>query len=357
MSDTPTSRGYAWAKQTDYATVKAIGAGNYKQIIVTDQNFLDYEAQTQNDEDWAHGVNSLTDEWIEAHSCRVQHTMPLFAQQIGELFYINLGQYAVTTPGGGTTSKNHNFKPTDPNTTRQDKAVSYVEKAGAGWNILAPSMVGDGFTLKGDGVGVMMADFGLVGSGKVDFGSTATWFPTSTPTVTRRTGQHKLFNTQVALITDDGVDTTAYECRYRSFEIAYKKTMLDEASMSPGCANFLTDGDQTTGLIRSSHEFDKQTLDFTFEVDMAVGSPEAAYVQSQAPLSIALTATGGIIEGSIHHAMNIAIPVGKYTTTKPVVSGGIMRFSISGKALFDFATSKLFSIDLVNDIATYASAF
>ena len=283
--------------------------------------------------------------------------MPAFSQQIGELFYINLGQYAVTTPGGGTASKNHNFKPTDPATTRQDKAVTYLEKVGAGWNVKAPSMVGDGFTLKGDGLGVLTADFGLIGSGSLDFASTATWYPTATPTVTRRTGQHKLFNTQMSLVTNDGTTTTTYACRYRSFEAAFRKTMLDDASISPGCANFRTSGDPTSGALRSSHEFDKQSLDFSFEVDMAAGSPEAAAVQDQRPFDIQLNATGGIIETTIRHAMNIHIPVAKYQMSKPVISGGIMRFAISGKGLFDFTTGKLFSIDLVNDIATYASAF
>lgn len=357
MSDTPTSRGYAWAVQTDYATQKTIAAAALKQLIVTDQNFLDYEAKTQNDEDWAHGVNSPTDEWIEAHDAKVQHTMPGFSQELGKLFYLNMGQYAITTPSGGTTSKQHAFKPTDPTVTRQDKAVTYAEKAGTGWNVLARSMVGDGFVLKGDGMGILTADFGLMGSGFLNFSSPVTWYPTATPTVARLTGLHKLFNSQVALAITDAGGTTNYGCRYRSFEFAYKKSMLDDASMSPGCANFLSASDPVTGAIRSSHEFDKQTLDFTLEVDMAAGSPEAINVQQQKPMDILLTATGGIIEAAIRHKLSMIVPVAKYSASKPVVSGGIMRFTISGKALFDFTTGKLFEIDLINDVATYASAF
>lgn len=353
-ADTPTSRAYAWGLQADYLTQKSIGsAGALKQIIVTDQNFLDYDARTQNDEDWAHGANSQTDEWIEAHDARVQHTMPFFSQQAGELFHLNMGQYAVSTPSGGTNSRRHVFKPTDHNVTRQDRAVTYAEKAGAGWNVLAPSMVGDGFTIKGDGMGVMMIDFGLVGSGRVNFASAATWYPTATPTVSRRTGQHKLFNSQMNLF----VDTVSYGCRYRSFEIAYRKTMLEDASYSPGCGQFLTDGDPVTGALRSAYEFDKQSLDFNFEVDMAAGSPEAIKVQQQAPLLIEVVATGGIIEAAIRHKCEILIPVAKYSTSKPVVSGGMMRFAISGKAMFDFATDKLFELALVNNVTTYASAY
>jgi|GEM_PF-5296865 len=356
-SYTPTSRGYAWAKQVDYLTPKAPAAAAYKQLILTDQNFLDQEAATQNDEDWSHGVNSATDEWLESHGARVQHTMPGFIQQFGELFYLNMGQYSVAAHSGGTLSKDHKFKPTDPNVTRQDPAVSYLEKAGAGWKVMSESMVGDGFTLKGDAMQVLTADFGLVGSGKIDFASAATWFPTATPTVARRTGLHKLFNSQVALVCTDGGGAAAYGCRYRSFEISYKKTLLDAAGYQPGCARFLSSGDPTSGAIRSSHEFDKQTLDFTFVVDMAAGSPEAVSVQQQKPTEIVLTATGGIIEDTIPYTMVVTIPIATYTAAKPTVADGIMRMTISGKGLFDFTTGEMFDIALTDNIATYANAF
>ena len=90
---------------------------------------------------------------------------------------------------GGTTSKEHTFKPTDPTVTRQDPAVTYLEKVGAGWNIYAPSMVGAGFTLRGSGMSILTLDVPLQGSGLIDFASAATFYPTSTPTVARQTSR------------------------------------------------------------------------------------------------------------------------------------------------------------------------
>lgn len=358
MSDTPTSRGYAWAVQTDYATQKTIAAAAFKQLLATDQNFLDYTPKLSDDEGWSHGVNSATDQWIETHDAKVSHTIPGYVQELGKLFYINMGQYAVVTPAGGSVSKQHTFKPTDPATTRQDKAVTYLEKAGTGWNVLAKSMVSDGFVINGDAMGILTADFNLIGSGFVNFASSATFYPTATPTVTRLTSLHKLFNSQVALVVTDTGGTTTYGCRYRKFQVAYKKTMLEDAAYQPGCATFLTAGDPLTGALRSSYEFDKQMLDFTLEVDMASGSPEAVAVQTQKAEAIVITVTGGLIEaGGSRHSMIITIPIGKYQTSKPVVSGGMMRFTISGKAFFDFTTGKLFDIVVFNDVATYASAF
>lgn len=357
MSYTPQARGYGWAVQTDYATAKAVANGAFKQIVATDQNFLKYQPQINDDESWSQQVETLTDEWIEAHDTRVSHTLPGFSQELGKVFYLN-SSYSVATPGGGTTSRAHTFKPTDPSVTRQDKAVTYVEQAaGGGWNVLVPSMVADGWSLKGDGIGVLMCDFNLIGSGKINTSPGTTWYPTATPSVARLSGLHKLFNSQVALVCVDSGGTTTYGCRYRKFQVDFKKTMLDAAGMSPGCASFQTSGDPTSGVIRGSHEFDKQSLDFSFTVDLASGSPELIAVQQQKVQAITLTVTGGIIEGSIHHKMILTIPTAKYRMADTVVGDGIMQTTITGKALFDFVTGEFFDIVLTNDVTTYASAF
>jgi hypothetical protein len=166
--DTDASRGYAWGLQTDYVTQKTIAAAALTKIIASDNNTIDYTPKTNNDEGWAHGQNQATEQWIEAHDARVDHSMPAFIDQLGRVFILNLGNYAVATPGGGTTSKQHTFKPQDPFTSRQNKAVTYAETTGPGWNVLMPRAVSDGFSLKGDGLGIMTCDFGLQGAGLIN---------------------------------------------------------------------------------------------------------------------------------------------------------------------------------------------
>lgn len=357
MVDTASSRGYAYGVQTDFQTQKTIAAAALTRIITTDENTIDYEPQTNNDEAWSHGRNQATEQWLEAHDARVQHTMPAFVEELGRPLILNLGDYAVATPGGGTTSKEHTFKPLDPSVTRQGKAVTYAETTGPGYNVLMPRAVADGFTLRGDGKGILTMDFGLQGAGKIDPASSVTWSG-GTPTVTTPTDRTKFFNTQMGLVaTPSGEGAVTYGCRYRSFEINYRQTLLSEAGYKPGCADFLTPGDPTSGMIRSAHEFDKQMLDFSFDVDMATGSPELVLVQNQKNINIVLTATGGIIEAAIAKKLTITIPVAHYTTTKPTTGDGIYRFTINGSAFFDYATSKLFEVKLVNSVATYASGW
>jgi hypothetical protein len=176
--------------------------------------------------------------------------------------------------------------------------------------------------------------------------------------VTTPTDREKFFNTQIALVNTDAVNgAITYGCRYRSFSLDYKQTLLLDAGFKPGCGEFLTTNDFTSGIIRSACEFDKQMLDFTFEVDMASGSPELVLVQKQSPINIVLTATGSLIESTIKKQITVTIPVAHYNTSKPSVKNGIYTFTITGSAFFDYATSKLFEIDLINIVTSYSTGW
>lgn len=358
MSDTATNRKYAWGLQTNYSTQKALTAGALKQMIVSDNNLIDYAPVVKNDEGWSNGYNSATDQWLESHDSKVSHSMPGFSQEMGKPFYLNLANYTVAVATGGTVAKKHTFKPTDPNVTRQDPAVTYVEKAGAGWHKLMPRAVSDGFSLKGNDLGILMCDFNLIGAGLIVSNPSVTYPPAATPTVAALTGLNKLFNTQVALTPNDGgTYNTAYACRYRSFQLDFKKSMLSDAGFKPGCAEFFVSGDPTSGLIRSANEFDKQSLDFQFEVDLASGTPEFDAVVDQRPIAIVLDVQGGIIEGAIRNQMTVTINVARYSASKPTLAQNMWRFQISGKAFIDVASSNLFKIDLTNNVASYATGW
>lgn len=358
MADTATSRGYAWGLQTDYVTQKAIAASALRRIVCSDENNIDYEPQTNNDEGWSHGKNQATEQWLERHDCRVQHTMAGYVTELGRPLFLNLGDYSVVTPGGGTTSKEHTFKPQNPQVSRQGRAVTYAETLGPGWNVLMPRAVADGFSLKGDASQVLSLDFGLQGAGKIDPASTVTWSPTATPTVVDVTTRQKFFNTQVALVTTpSGVSAINYGCRYRAFEFNYRQTLLLDAGFKPGCAEYNTPGDSTSGQIRSACEFDKQLLDFTLSVDMAAGTPELTYVQQQKPIDILLTAQNALIEGSIYEKLTVKVPVAYYRMTKPTIRNGIYSFDITGSGFFDYVTGKMLEVQLINTIASYATGW
>jgi len=357
MADTSTGRGYAIGLQTDYTTAKTLTAGALKRLICTDDNTFDYEPRTSDDEAYAHGQNQATEQWLEGHDGTIQHTMPAYIDQMGYVLALNLGNYAVGTPSGGSTSKEHTFKPQNPSVSRQGKAVTYAETTGPGWNVLVPRCVANGFSIKGDDLGHLTMDFGLQSAGKVDPASGATWTGGS-PTVATPTDRAKFFNTQVALkVTPSGESQVVYACRYRSFELNYQQSLLLDAGFKPGCGEFLTPGDSTSGIIRSACEFDKQTADFTMQVDMASGSPELVHLQAQKPIAVQIEATGGLAELGVNKKLTIDIPVAYYKTTKPSQKNGIYTFTITGKAFYDYVTSKMLQIKLINNIATYASGW
>jgi hypothetical protein len=362
--ETQTSRAYAWALQTGgYQSAILPGKDRFTEIIATDTNLIDYQPTLNDDADWSTGWNTATDEWLVSHDCSVNHTLPAFISELGRVFYLNLGAYAVTAimdggspPKALTKAKKHSFKPQDFRVSRQGKAVTYVEKTGLGYNVWMPWAVGNGFTLRGDGLGVLTCDFGLHGNGSLNLNPATAWSG-SNSSIKKLSGLHKLYNTQVKLEATDGSTNLQYGCRYRSFEVTYEQTLLLDAGYQPGCGRFLIAGDPTSGIVRSALEFDRQNLNFTFNVDMAAGSKELDIVQKQRPIKLVITAVGGTIEGNQKYELKVTIPVAKYSSSQPTESEGILQFAVSGRAFFDFAQDELFNIELINDVATYASGW
>lgn len=357
MTTTPTTRKYAWGLQTNFLTPKTLSAGALKQMIVIDKNTIEYSPDIKDNGEWSTGYNSATEEWVEGHAASVLHTIPGHAEELGKPFSLSMAN-VITIPAGGTNSRTHTFTPTDPNVTRQDRAVTYAENLGAGWHKMMQGCVTDGFTLKGSEKGVLTCDFNLLGDGKIINNPSITYPPTATPTVTNLTNLYKFSNTMMNITPNDGGSyTSPYGCQYRSFEIAFKKTMLSDAGEKPGCKRFLVDNDPDSGLIKSAHEFDKQMLDFNFEVDMAAGTPEFEAVQDQRPIALLIQAIGKIIEGTIPFQLDINLHIAKYRSTKPVESQGMWRFGISGQSLFNVANNELFNIALTNTVASYATGW
>lgn len=351
MGFTPTNRVYAWGTQNDYQTAKTLAANALRKIIVGDKNFMDVDPKVNDDAEWSHGFNNATEQWLDSFDGKVSHSMPGYIEEIFRAIKLAMGGYAVVTPAGGTVSKEHTATPQDPNVSRQLQAVSYLEKLGI-HDILFPSVLADGFSLKGNDLGVLMLDFGLQGSGKIINPSGVTvGTHVQTPT-----NLHKLFNTQVGLQVDDGVAPVTYGCKYRSFDLSYKNTFLSEAGYKPGCNQYQIDGDPTSGAVRSDLLFDKQESEFNFEVDMETGSGELDAVIKQKPMNIVLTATDGtIIEGAIKRMLTATMPKVYYRARKLGEGSGLMRFQISAKVFTDVATGKSLEVKVVNDVATYAN--
>lgn len=350
MTATPNNRLYYWGTQTDYATQKTIAASAFRKMILGDKNFMDANPKTNDDTEWAHGFNNATEQWLESHDNKISHTMPGYVEEIARPIKLAMGGYAVTTPSGGTTSKKHVITPQNPDTSRQLQAVTYGEKIDV-HNVLFPSVIVDGFTLKGNDLGVLMLDFGLQGSGKIINPSGVT---PATHVVTP-TNLRKLFNTQIALTVNDGTSDTVYGCKYRSFELNYKNNLLADAGYKPGCGNYQTANDPNSGVIRSGLIFDRQEIDFNFEVDMETDSGELDAVIKQKPMSITLSATGSIIEALIPRSLTAKMPKTYYKARKLGEGNGIMRFQISAKVFVDVTTGKFLDIEIVNDVATYAT--
>jgi hypothetical protein len=356
---TSTERQYAWGTQADYLTQKALAANALRKIIVQDSNFVDFAPEVRNDQGWAHGKNRPTEQWIEAIRAQsVSHSMVGWLEEIGRVAKLVMGGYAVTTPGGGTVSRSHKMTPQDPAVSRQLQAVTYWEKLGISDNLFR-GVLGQSFGLSGDAMGALQLDFALQPSGKVTYPSgvnPATHVVSPADVSVAPSGLHKLYNTQIALVVDDGVTPVTYGCKYRKFALNYENTFFMEAGYKPGCGNFQTNGDKTSGAVMSELLFDQQNISFSFEVDMAEDSGELDAVMKQKPMEIVTTISDGtIIEAAIARSLEINIPKTYYTARKLGEGGGIWRMMIEANVFYDSVSNKTLEMTAVNDIATYAT--
>lgn len=344
-------RAYGWATQSDYVTAKTPGANAFKKLIVTDNNFIDHQVATQNDDGFSHGYNTPTDQWTESHDNSVSHTMPGFIEELPKAFKLVLGGYAVTTPDGGTTAKSHKITPLSPAVSRQLQAVSYIEKVGA-HDIMAPSMLGESLSLQGNDQGLLMCDLSLRGSGEVK-DSGVTWGSH----VDVLTGFHKVFNTQMKLELDNGSDAP-YEigCNYRAFNLSVQNEFLDAAGYKPGCNRYQTSGDNASGAIRSELLLNRQNITFNFTMDIGSTNEGFDELVKQTPMKIVLSAEGAeIASEGIDRALIVTMERVFYTARQIGESNGVVTFEISGTVMTDVSTGKSIEIEVVNDVATYAT--
>jgi hypothetical protein len=359
MNYTSTERAYGWGTQTNYLTMKTLAANALKKLIVQDNNIVDIQPQVKNDLGWSHGKNRFTEQWLEAIMAQaVSHTMVGWIEEIARIKKLVMGGYAVATPSGGTSSKEHTITPQDPAVSRQLQAVSYWEKIGSNDNLFR-GVLGQSFNLSGDQLGALNIDFTLQPSGKVVYPSLvnpASHVQLPSAVGIAPTGLHKVFNTQIALVITNGTTPKTYGCDYRKFNLSYENTWFMEAGYKPGCNNFQTDNDKTSGAVLSELLFDQQNIRFSFEADMGVGTEELDALIKQKPMGITQEISdGSIIEGSIARKITNSMPRVYYTARKLGEGNGVWRMAVDAEVAEDLTSGKSLETKIINDVATYAT--
>jgi hypothetical protein len=185
MVDTASSRGFAWGLQTDFVTQKTIAAAALRRIVATDENTIDYEPQTNNDEGWSHGQNQKTEQWLEAHDSRVQHTVPALVTELGRPLILNLGNYAVDDAVGRHHIQAAQLQTAGPGRFPAGESGHLCRNHRAG--LECPDAAGGGGRLHAPRRREGRADarFGLQGAGLINPASAVTWPPAATPTVAK----------------------------------------------------------------------------------------------------------------------------------------------------------------------------
>lgn len=346
--------------QADFITATPAGvAANWKQFLRRDKNFVNHQVLTDDNREEATGVEQATEETITVHDTGVSCELAISSEEVGRDLLLAFGNVATTQPDvtNAPTVRRHVFKPMDVAVTRQLPAMSLVEIIGAGLNRLIPSLVAEGFSLKGDGVARIAETLGLAGSGEV---VTPSGFANAAA-ITDLADLHFFTNSQVKLtIADAGTLSNAVDYgavkRLESWEFNVANTLLKEEGYRPGAGRFLTANDPTSGALRSELLVGARAYTGGFLARFSSQSDELAALRSKKKLDVLIELTGARIGNTVfNHKLTIKATRASYDTVELGAKNGLMTVQIKPKFMFDAAAGVAASVELVNETVSYVS--
>lgn len=361
MSVHVNERRYAISRipQTNYltpTTPSASGSKSHRKVIATDKNFADYIPDTGTDKGQAHGHDWATEQYILSHDASAPKNIEVSSEEIGRWLLLAFGLIATSQPDA-TNAPNtykHVFSPQDANTSRQLPATSYVEQIGSAFDVLYPSCCVEKLGFKCEGKGRITADAILKASGKRTSTSGVS-FSGGTVHVSVPSGLHFFYNSQSALIADDGSSPINYQCDYEKFMFSVENQFLADDAYRPGCPQYQTANTPSSGMTRAELLFGDRNYPSSFVVRLASGGAEHAALKAQTSIAVTHTLTGDLIEDVYSHQLIFKLFISKYKTVKLGEQNGIVTLEVTPELLYDTANSRIVQVELFNTIASYTT--
>jgi hypothetical protein len=348
-------------KQSDYSTATAPNSSapyNLEQLLLKDtpgQNFANYSVRVQNNQGYSTGSDFATEQWLTAHDVdRQGMDFDVSSESIGRLLYYTLGSVTTTTPATGVY--NHLFVPQNPNTAgRQLPAFSYVEQIGSEHDVLYPSCVVDTLSISGDSLNRIMGSCTFRGSGKRTSPSSVNFATQVGPAQ----NLNYFYNTQVLIDFDPLTTGTnlSYTCDYDNFSFVIRNGLNPEGGYRAGCGKYQTNGDSSSGVIRSEMLFGQRDVDVSFTVRLNQASKEYEYLQTQKLLTGVIQMEGATITGSHKHRLIIGFDqVAIETAVIGAEADNIVTLQVSLQPLVTTGNpSRAVAVTLINAASSYLS--
>jgi len=328
------------------------------ELLVQDSNLAKVEVREEDNKGESHGHFQATESYVTECDTSRQFEMAISAEEIGRDLLLAFGADTVSQPdaGGAPTVRQHKFTPQNLGESKQGPAITLVEIVGAAINRLFPSMVAEGFSLKGEGVKRVMESLSLRGSGKVTTPSGI-----DAEDVVELAGLHCFTNSQVKLtIADTGTldNDQVYGAANRldnwGFEL--KNNLLLGEGYVPGAALYQTANDPDSGALRSECLIESQEFMLNLTARLASQSQELAALRSRKKLDIEILLIGGQIDATaFNYQLRIHAPLVKYEAVELGEQNKIVTVQLKPKLFFDAASEYAASIELINKVVSYTA--
>ncbi len=334
----------------------------HRQIEKNDLNFAKYTAPTSDNKGHSTGTPFPTRKTIETHDVTVNITEDLTSQLLGERALAAMGQID-TTELEGDTAWEHTFELINPQGGSQLPAYGYVEKAGESaarpnaHSVAFPSMVSDGWTVKGEGKAILTSSLTMVGSGKRTSPSGITFFGGGSQVILLEdiVKQNFFRNTaaKLKLYPQKELGGTVFNvnCAFRDFECSINPNLNKDAGYL-GCGLYQTAGDSESGAIRGKCEIGDWTVQFNFTMIAEDDYDPFPKLQTMQSISAQLDYEGKVITGVIKHKASWILNAANIVDIDhaPVDGKNAWRITTEPLALGQVMPLKLV---LINDVESY----
>lgn len=342
--------------QTNYLTRTASVAGNYKQVITTEQGFGSVKAKTLDNRDHANGLGQPTSQWVDSHETERKFEVQVCSEEIGRSLLDAFGKVVSSQPDAVNVAaaRKHVFTPMDLSLSKQLPARSFIEQDGSVIDRILCSMVAESLELSGDDIGRIMASIGYCGSGEI--------VEPSGVVIPLLDDLHFFYNSQAVMTVeddDDGEFDYSGAALLNSWKLTVANELLKDQGYRPGARRYLEAGKPESGALRSEMIVARQTFGGGFNARLREGSKELAALRQQKPIAWKVDLLGDLIGShsgtDYNHQLTVEVVKAQYKTTEYGNKNGIVSVDVDMNPLADIATGDQIKITLQNEIASYTA--
>lgn len=338
------------------ATAKNTGAPYaWRRIIQSQFAVSNYRVNTQRNTGAGNGTFYPDQARTISHALARPMPVELNSDDIVRFLYAMCGQISSAQPSAGPdpTVWQHTIKPLDLTVTHQLPPYGLAEKAGTGVDQEFVGVVGQQFTMAGNGVDVVTGEMTWEGTGKRTTPSGLIFQPGASYNVPAPTGLKYWKNTMLSLsVSDSGTLANAINyCankRVNGWSIAIQNTL--NAGYRACAGDYQDANDPDSGAVASEKLITNQTISPQIIIRVEAGSVELDYLKAQKQLDFKLALTGPTISNAYKHKLEFQQAIATYEAVEiGKDEDNFLIYTITVPPLADVATGNVYQFIVTND--------